>query len=515
MVQQENEAQGEAGFARELWGKEAPMKKRILTAAAICIACLVLAGLVIGFCFWSRNYRIPRSPERQQSVEALTTTSYNGLFLAMYGNDSFDMEDFAYFRAQEMWKAQDGFRNLRELGDYLERAFDAGGEIGTVYLAIDPYAISQSFYQVGKLYRAEYQKNLTDFMAGHPGVTFEILLPCYSMEMLKALSEKELDTLTMSLLDFVALTAPYENTKVFFMGDELFFNSNPGNFDEAGECMQPQQRLMLIFAFRDDTYLLTAENSVGRMNSLKEQVTERKEVTFADLSGRSILFFGDSIMANDANTFTVPGVVASLSGATVYNMAVGGTTASVYPDPAIVKYDLNTVLDIVLDGDMSLLDETRDETDNAMSAFELFRKTDRHADCVVLSFGLNDYFGRQPVSGEDAYDVTTYQGALRTAIQRVRTAFPEAQILVLSPTKCANFEFGREVHDGNVLETYVKAAEEVAESEAVAFLDQYDAFDIREENYKSYIPDLVHPNEAFKFALAERICRKLETMMLQ
>ena len=133
----------------------------------------------------------------------------------------------------------------------------------------------------------------------------------------------------------------------------------------------------------------------------------------------------------------------------------------------------------------------------------------------IVGIGLNDYFGRQPVSGEDAYDVTTYQGALRTAIQRVRTAFPEAQILVLSPTKCANFEFGREVHDGNVLETYVKAAEEVAESEAVAFLDQYDAFDIREENYKSYIPDLVHPNEAFKFALAERICRKLETMMLQ
>lgn len=486
------------------------MKKKISIPLIIC-ALAFLVAIVLAFAFFETNYHVKKSEETKQALASLTETAYDGLFLMNFGSEKFDTEDFTVYRAESMCSTGTDFRNLRELGYFLEEAFAVNPDLVNVYLAVDPYKIDKNFFFVAALYQREYMKNLTAYLDKYPETLFEILLPTYDMETLKKFSDRELEDFLTCIQDFVNVVTPYSNAKIHYMGDQLFFNSNPGIYDADGYLKTAQLEVTLLFAFRDDRFMLTAENTPERLETLRKQVAERKTLVREDMSSKTIVFFGDSVMANSVNTFTVPGVLSNLSKATCYNLAMGGSTATTTAEIVNTECTLQKVVEAYLKKDAELLASEKELQNRVLKALE----DDAAPDCFVLSFGLNDYFNGLAVTGDNPEDVYTYKGSIATAIRKLKEGYPEAEILVMSPTLCACFEFGEEVVGGHVLEDYVEAAKEVAQEQGVSYLDNYHLVTMTPENYRDYIPDQVHPGELFKFMLAEHISKKLETMILK
>lgn len=478
-------------------------KKIVSIIGILCLLCMFLLVLFAAS-FYGKNYRVSPSEEEKQALDSLIKEKYDGLFLTMFGNEKFDLSDFTIYRAQNMCMPEKDIPNLRELGYFLGKAFDTDPELDQVYLTIDPYEIDSDFYYIAALYQREYLRNLVSYMEQYPNTRFEILLPCYSMERLKTMSAGALEDYFNSIQDMLNVLVTCSNVKVHYMEDEVYFTSNPGVYEEDGTTGSVYQRVQLLFAFRDDNYLLTAGNAKDRFAKIRKQIEERRQVERKDMSGKNIVFFGDSIMANDRNSFTVPGIMASLSNAGCINMALGGSTAGDTKE----NCNFHWVLDAYLAKD---LDHFAQEQ-RLQKTLNDHLSSGADPDCFVIGFGLNDYFNGFPVDGEGT---ASYIGSLKDAISELRTAYPQAQILILSPTLCACNKFGEEVLGGNVLYDFVEAAQTVAQEENVEYLDNYHFVAMTEDNYYDYIPDQTHPGDMYKFMLAERILDKLETIILK
>ena len=110
-------------------------------------------------------------------------------------------------------------------------------------------------------------------------------------------------------------------------------------------------------------------------------------------------------------------------------------------------------------------------------------------------------------------DITTYQGALRAGIKKLQEAYPETQILLMTPNFTTYSECGKvQISEvGGVLEEYVEAVLSLAEECEVNVLDNYHELPITLENWKKYLADGCHLNERGRFLVGKRIAQKLKT----
>ena len=176
---------------------------------------------------------------------------------------------------------------------------------------------------------------------------------------------------------------------------------------------------------------------------------------------------------------SIPGVVHALTGATVHNLAIGGSSATRNSD------DDKSFPNVVQD----FLDHNTEELTGDKKL------------CFLINYGLNDYFGGFPIDD--------YQNGLRTGIRALRESYPEARIIVISSNYILSFEKGmaRTGDEENVLEDYIAAAEETAAAENVDFLNINDALQWNEHNAAEYLVDSIHPNEEGRFLFGVEVIR--------
>ena len=124
----------------------------------------------------------------------------------------------------------------------------------------------------------------------------------------------------------------------------------------------------------------------------------------------------------------------------------------------------------------------------------------KQIDYVVIAYGLNDYFGgirlRDP---DNFYDENTYEGAMCSSIEMIRSNYPNIKFLILSPTYCQGYSYGQVVHESNsysygggTCPDYVEAAREVAKSYSASFVDNTAALSISIHNGPEYLADATH-----------------------
>ena len=129
----------------------------------------------------------------------------------------------------------------------------------------------------------------------------------------------------------------------------------------------------------------------------------------------------------------------------------------------------------------------------------------------VINYGLNDYYNGAALVSEDPYDISTYGGALRGGIQKLKEAYPDAQIVLMTPNFTTYFDYGqgRNSEEGGMLEDYAKLALEVAKEQQIEVLDNYHELPITKENWKDYQDDGCHLNERGRFLLGSRIAKMI------
>lgn len=218
-----------------------------------------------------------------------------------------------------------------------------------------------------------------------------------------------------------------------------------------------------------------------------------------------IVVFGDSIWDSTRDETGIAYLVSEYMDADVYNCAIGGTRATLKPGEATDNYDTwdSTSLSGMVNVALGKVDpETFLE---GYIAGGVIRDIDfSKTDYFIIAYGLNDYFAGAPLNADNynSWDAHGYGGALRFAIDRLRGAFPDAQILLISPNYCQFWKDGYMYTDSNMkdfgggtLTDYANVCRNVAETQNTLFIDGYSTLGINTYTAEEYLEDGIHLTE--------------------
>ncbi len=484
-------------------------KSRLIRKWLIGLLVLILiaggyTGFRVGKVVW-----YPQSEQRNDSVQDMGDNLYGCFRLSLLPTGDFAEGDIEYFTGIATKEVRYCFYNLKDVGDFLTEIYDSQEMVERIYLYLDPVEISKQYAGIAALYGKAYSKYLLHIMAAHPETSFAYVLPGYSVDYWNGLGVKGMQEAQSYIRDFYNVLESCGNAKVYYQGFEEWLIANKANYVDKRLLNMDVNSFLSALVIRDDYYVLTRDNLEEKLAITSQIVNDAANAEKIDLSTYDIVFLGDSVFGNYTDSMSIPGVVSGVSGARVYNCAQGGRTAT-YDDSDVLTFE-KMVTGFIKQDVMGL------EDCNYKSGVLKYME-DNHQQrkqCFIINFGLNDYFCGFAVGNPvDAVDSHTYSGALRNGISMLQEAYPDADILLMSPNLITTFENGTLVQgeSGDVLEAYVKASQAVAVELDVWYLDVYHDAGYTTENAKSYLADECHPNERGRYLLAGKIMELLDAI---
>jgi len=456
------------------------------TTATKYIPAVICSLLLLGTAFFC----LKKPALQREDYDRIDSERYSAVFLSMYPIETYSTEDYAYFYNTALFRAAYEIPDYGTLRSYMKKIARSGNVITTVYLGICPDKVEPE--QLAKLFET------------YPSVVFETVLAYPSADYWRSLSEQEYQNLLSAYTDFLSALPNSPNGHFYLPAQMEWLIANPGNYETDYLVNSSVARCLMLYLNADSSLYLTPDNAASAASGLS-QLTERlrtSELPFPDLSDYCIVFFGDSIIGNYTGSSSVPGVVGGLTNASVYNLGYGGNSAALSDEKDIT---LPGIAESFCKGDLSVLPRDTQVYRGFYSYLDDSPSPENL--CFVISYGLNDYFSGYPLAGGDPEDIHTYTGALRTAVATLQSSYPDARIILCTPTFVNIFNQGTEPHGngGNVLEDYVNAALAVAEECNVTALDNFHSLGINAGNQGEYLADQVHLNEAGRYLMGFRI----------
>lgn len=451
--------------------------------------------------------------QKRQDLKRLSSESYQGAFFSMYNIDTYNEEDFVTYRGIPVVRMSYNLQSWKDISIYLTKILSSPNTVTNIYLGLDPVSLWESSNKDSERWNKNLERYLLPIFKAREDVVYEILLPVPSLQYWINLDSAQLKESVEAYRELVESVSFYSNVIIFFPGNEEWLIANPANYLENGQVNKDVSQKLFLYTFCDHNFQISMGNASEMFERLISLIDQERQMahTYPDLSTLCIVFFGDSVLTYNRGSMSLPGVIGGLSGAQIYNCGLGGTPAS--GDPAVI-YNMNSMVNHFLDQD----------TDGLGGNDYLFGLTDyingdhqekRH--CFVLNYGLNDYFSGCPVENpEDDYNTGTYAGALRTGIHALRESYPDALILVMTPTYTLLFSNGTERNSevGGVLTEYVDAAVRVSEEMGVYCKNNYWDSGIDQESQELYLADGTHLSERGSFYLGRQIAEYIGNMVL-
>ncbi|MCI8353782.1 MAG: hypothetical protein HFI47_01675 [Lachnospiraceae bacterium] len=227
-----------------------------------------------------------------------------------------------------------------------------------------------------------------------------------------------------------------------------------------------------------------------------------------------IVFLGDSIFDNNRDGTGVPYLTAVKCQADVYNLAIGGTSASAEADEQMEdeNWTSRSLVGVVkammgkIPTDIFAGTRTKEILDNSDVDFS-------QTDYFVVEYGINDFFRAVPQSNpENEYDQKTYAGALRYAVSNLQGLAPDATIILCAPNYAQFFNGDRFIGDGNTLNTgngtlfdYKGTCQYVSKERQTEFFDAYLDLGIDGYTAEEYLEDGVHLTAAGRQLYADAL----------
>lgn len=459
-------------------------KKFVIFPFLIVLALIIIAGILFTVF----------SSDKVQYTMSLSENSYDSLFISMYSIENYSAEDFQTFRGLNTLINPHPVKSSKELISYLDSAFASGNVIDTVYIGLDPYKI----YQSGATSEAAMAETLTGlfaYMRDYPDVTFEILLPAPQIDYWLALNETQREAALLSYRYLISCMSPHSNAICFFHGSEEWLIANPNNYTGPFSPNPLISQKLLLFSFCDREYQVTVANADLLLDKLRSVIEKQAGAKYPDLSGKTIVFFGDSILGLDYGSYSIPGIINGLTGADVYNYAIGGTTGCDFNTDTDSDNSFRDQVDkFVNRADFYTGDNTRFPYDNINSENMVF----------VINYGFNDFlFSFEP---EDFYQ------ALQNEITLIQNEYPEAQIMIMVPHENVYAGSGKVApnEQGIFLTEYADAVKKLAAEQNLTLLDVPALVTVDEDTHKEYFRDGCHYNEQGRFYMAEYIIDIIE-----
>lgn len=459
--------------------------KRILFISLLFFLLILIA--VFAFTFYTRW--------KKQSALG---SSYNSVLVSMYPIDGFSEASFLTYRGLNTEVEYQTMTDLQSLTRYAENVLDAGNAVSTIYIGLDPYLFYTKNVQSDADMATE-MASLLNCIASHPDVTFEFLLPALPMEEWAMQDEEEIIDILTAYYFAVSCLEPHSNVLCFFVGGEEWLIRNHTNYTDTRSLNPMIADKILCSTFCDRLFQINPSNAKTVLGSLYEMIMAEKAspAFYPNWSDRTIVFFGDSILGLQNGSYSIPGVINGLTGATVYNYAIGGTCAC-DTDPTGNDCSFKDRLDLFLS---QANFETNDNT--------VFPYNEHAADenlIFVISYGYNDYKNQQSTEN--------FGPSLKDGITRLQSAYPDAQILIMAPYECIWSAGGSATENeiGETLAMYGDAVKEIAADQNIVCMDipSLLANDVNETNFTEYFNDECHYSEYGRFYMAEQIIYALD-----
>lgn len=459
--------------------KQTTRKKSPWKFLLFALAALLLAGIVTGGILYLKIYE---PGKRSSDLGRLQQESYQGIFLSMSAPEAFPEDIYPTYMGYDVVRGSHRIASFSDLSDYLETAFSSGNDVTHVFLVLDPLSLWNGSLYSDARFSASLDEDLLSYVDTYAGAEFTVIFSAPSLEYWQAHVNGDLDTYCNVFRVLASPLSARENVTLCFPGQEEWLISNPDAYDTPTELTAEAARSVMLLVLSGSLQYRSAENdnSLDHFYTLVQDAMN-SPTDYPDLSDCELVFFGDSVMGNYHDFASIPGVVHALTGATVHNLAIGGSSATRNSDD-----------------DKSFPNVVQDFLDHNTEELSADKKL-----CFLINYGLNDYFGGFPIDD--------YQNGLRTGIRALQESYPDARIMVISSNYILSFEKGmaRIGDEENVLEDYIAAAEETAAAENVDFLNINDALQWDEHNAAEYLVDSIHPNEEGRFLFGVEVIRSV------
>lgn len=221
----------------------------------------------------------------------------------------------------------------------------------------------------------------------------------------------------------------------------------------------------------------------------------------------NIVFLGDSQFDNARDSGTsIPELVGQITGANVYNLGCGGTSASLSREQKNISWDewsSPNFTGVV----WALAGKVAPKIFDGYAAANVFPQVDpSKVDYYVVEYGVNDYLnGAQIYNQDDSNDKSTYVSSLQIGIENLKQLSPNAKIVVSSPAYALFYNAkGVYIGDGNTvdkgagtLSKYASSASNVASTSGCLYLDAYygTVFDLDSYTTDAFLQDGIHFTE--------------------
>lgn len=467
---------------------------------------LFIIAALSGILYYTRTHNDTRTVPEEE-LQRLSQSSYDSVFLSMHSTAAYSEEDFAYYHGLNTLISSCDIGSMDELKLCLDAVFSSHNTPGSIFLLLDPDMIRASCGQDDSRWDKALQQGLFSFAAAHPDTGFEILLPYPSLAYWLSRDETDLENTLAVCHSFIEAAHEYANIRTFYMGSEDWMLSNPGNYVSDFDVNDAVARKIFLTCFCDGAHQVTPDNDYIFFDQLRELIARERATptVYPDLSDRCLVFFGDSVMEYGEGSHSIPGCVSGLSGAAVYNCAVGGSAASANsPDTKDFPNILASFLEdycVEENGTWRFSPAGADLSDKKL--------------CFLINYGLNDYFKGSPVDNpEDPLDTASYTGGLRSSLKEYMTLFPDADFIIMTPTFTSYYSNGSEHNSevGGSLTDYVNAARALANELNIYCIDNYHDLRIDESNIFDYSSDGAHPNEKGRMLIAWHVIRFIDDL---
>lgn len=467
----------------------------------------VFCALSLVFYTQSQEQDEDLKAQAEQVLSDLEAEDVKGVFFAMYPLESYDVEDFAFYRGIQTVMLESPLPGGMETVAFLKKALQRTQHLEAVYVGLSKNVAIKDLDDRIQQWIEEKQKweeDLLKLAKENPQIRFHIMLEYPDISQLAELSDRERNTLFDWYRELAVLFTTGEdvdNIALFLPGAEEWLSANPANYLDNGMPNKEAAGFALGQMICNDSYRVDAASIEAKLEDMETAIVRSREWTVTDKE-YTYVFFGDSVIGNYTDSMSIPGVVQGFTGARVINCGYGGMSAAKKDEEDL---GISGVVDAFLAGEYSAFEEDKAVKNGIASYHEAITEIRTDKLVFFFSLGLNDYMTGCALRERQSGDLYSFEGAMKSAVNKLKAAYPDCKIVLMTPNFLGLFHNGTDNINGQVFLDFVESIRGLSAELDAPLIDVFAESGITEKNQLFYLADHCHPNECGRYQIGRLV----------